>query len=452
MDNKEYVVKVNKAGLSNLIEYIDYTCPNCSKRCNNPNALTKHFLESHQEKVFVCRSCPKIFQQLTDLFLHARQNHSDPEKPPRDPSNYRFHCDLPTCNYMTNNGGTFEHHRRAHTKEKPFACEFCDKRFSQKTNRNTHQSRHNSEKIFPCGICQKQFKTYDIYLSHLRTREHELREHSENVIETMVRVTCLGCGCTLTSLFDIKNHTKTCSRELELEYRYKCDCSQLVKNLDELKQHLRAHKDIMTISCPICKEDGFDHMNKLNHHITRTHALRVQRKHVCRYCESTFSSAPEMRAHVAEMHDGEVNSRKSRGAIGRFLCDRPNCDFTANTEMHMRSHRRQHDRGIVGEDGQLEKQHREPMKRGRKRKLPDTRDIFQQLCGGFEGNSEQAAIGTDDGSAVEDVSASVLMQKRKRGRPKKEVTEAINASMLIATQIKSELQADSSEVPTIPGV
>lgn len=155
---------------------VTYRCPSCPAMYANANAFTKHMREKHFVKVYTCRQCEEFFETLSQLFLHARRSHVDPKKPKRNPANFKFHCDQ--CNYMTNNGGTMEHHKRAHTGEKPFVCDVCNKRFAQKANMKTHRNRHiHRDKIFRCDTCNKAFSSYDIYLAHLRTREHELREH-----------------------------------------------------------------------------------------------------------------------------------------------------------------------------------------------------------------------------------------------------------------------------------
>ena len=43
------------------------------------------------------------------------------------------------------------------TKDRPFACNTCSKRFTQKTHLIIHKRIHTGEKPFACHICHKRF-------------------------------------------------------------------------------------------------------------------------------------------------------------------------------------------------------------------------------------------------------------------------------------------------------
>ncbi|KAM7536874.1 hypothetical protein Aperf_G00000086471 [Anoplocephala perfoliata] len=331
---------------------ITYRCPSCPAMYSNANAFTKHMREKHFVKVYTCRQCDEFFETLSQLFLHARRSHVDPKKPKRNPANYKFHCDQ--CSYMTNNGGTMEHHKRAHTGEKPFVCDVCNKRFAQKANMKTHRNRHiYRDKIFRCETCNKAFSSYDIYLAHLRTREHELREHFAMMASSQLHLECLGCSLSFDSIYNLNKHTRGCRIVRSLQTKFRClPCNAYVSDVSALKAHVKAHEGSQIISCPVCGERGFPGFNQLNHHITRAHALKVNRRHVCRYCESTFEQKKDLDAHIRSMHAEERNARQSRGAVGRLKCRYGPCEFTTNSIMLLDRHHDQHRRQEEdGEDG-----------------------------------------------------------------------------------------------------
>ncbi len=61
-------------------------------------------------------------------------------------------------------------HKRVHSQERPFQCNYCEKGFKQKCNLRTHERRHLGEKPYRCDTkgCQKAFTTSSDLNRHTR--------------------------------------------------------------------------------------------------------------------------------------------------------------------------------------------------------------------------------------------------------------------------------------------
>ena len=64
-------------------------------------------------------------------------------------------------------------HEGIHTKEKPYQCSYCNKRFSRVSNKTRHERTHTKEKPYPCSYCDKSFSRVSHKTDHERTHTKE---------------------------------------------------------------------------------------------------------------------------------------------------------------------------------------------------------------------------------------------------------------------------------------
>ena len=58
-----------------------------------------------------------------------------------------------------------------HTKENPHECEFCKKKFSQKSSLNRHIRIHTGDRPFECDVCYRRFTDSANRTKHIRTHQ-----------------------------------------------------------------------------------------------------------------------------------------------------------------------------------------------------------------------------------------------------------------------------------------
>eukprot|EP01084_Bolivina_argentea_P166020 288337_1 len=155
------------------------------------------------------------------------------------------------CNYETKNKGHLTDHIRVHSKEKPFACNQCNKRFKQKGYLKTHIRIHTKEKPFECNYCNKRFRSKTNLNTHIRVHTNE-RPYK-----------CKFCDSAFKTSTDLRNHTRIHTGERPYECSY---CNKKFKTNSDCKAHIRIHTGEKPFKCDKCNKT-FTHSASCRKHI-----------------------------------------------------------------------------------------------------------------------------------------------------------------------------------------
>ena len=126
------------------------------KRTSKYRYLCQLFLVLLEEKMFLCKYCPKSFTRKYNAENHMR-THTN-ERP--------FVC--VTCSKTFARTSALSRHKKIHSREKEFICNVCKRAFSRRDSRAIHLQTHTCVKPFTCAICAKSFGQISTLRKHLR--------------------------------------------------------------------------------------------------------------------------------------------------------------------------------------------------------------------------------------------------------------------------------------------
>ncbi|XP_055542373.1 oocyte zinc finger protein XlCOF6-like [Wyeomyia smithii] len=177
---------------SNLIQHeqsqcgklATFACSQCDKCFFTAGGLKNHEKLHNNKRSYVCNQCGRSFLRKGVLKEHVNTVHSDVRL---------FKCTLCPKSFSSKN--VFLSHRLTHTKEKPFQCRYCEKRYRKTSDRTLHENQiHLGIRPFQCHFCSAAF---------IRDRERRLHERTHTKAKLY---TCEDCGEGYDKFAEFKQH------------------------------------------------------------------------------------------------------------------------------------------------------------------------------------------------------------------------------------------------------
>lgn len=330
-----------------------------------------------------CKFCPKIFQQISFLIQHQRENHQ-----------YKFGCGQ--CKAQFRDEYVFRIHLRKFGCSKRFGipalanielhesendlqasmpirnhiCQWpgCGKTFTRGSYLSNHMMTHSTERNFICNWsgCDKRYKTQAHLLNHLLVHkqhenyelpcpamdctmrflgESELRHHyyNEHVSEKQEMQKISRSLTTKLSNEDIPKKCKTITSIKVVEavddpVKYHCDfenCNFLATDVIQLQKHEKEkHAELLPFKCGQCGT-SFKKKSSLSNHV-KSHSGEF----ICSWNECRFrtNSSLILNRHIMSHNDYIINTNQLQEK--KFTCKLCKKVFSKRASIinHIRSH------------------------------------------------------------------------------------------------------------------
>ncbi|XP_067012466.2 zinc finger protein 271 isoform X2 [Anabrus simplex] len=263
----------------------EFKCNICGYEAPRKSALLLHQRRKHPPQ-YACNYCDKIFNSILTMKIHERTHTRLQAKSQEQTFFVCEYCGKPFRSKKT----LKEHHISAHSDEKPYQCDKCDKNYGSLSSLDIHKSTHSSETPCLCDLCGKTFK----HVSNLRSHK---RSHLDDMVKN--RQVCAKCGKGFRSRFHLSEHMNVHNGVRP----YSCDiCGKHFHKKIQLRQHGSAHSGTQPYKCHICGVK-FNRRGNMTQHVKRH---EQERKYTCRVCNESFPTLGAVLTHRKKHTELEV--------------------------------------------------------------------------------------------------------------------------------------------------
>ncbi|KAH8358768.1 hypothetical protein KR093_002274 [Drosophila rubida] len=194
-----------------------------------------------------------------------------------------------------------------------FQCHECGLTFSSQDLLKMHMHQTHNMQLhtrFVCKHCGHDFKYSAPLVEHLKSigvhfgykceecgqkfhSRHFLKKHRRRVHGVADEHICHICGKNFTTGFNLRNHIVRHAGTRP----HKCKlCSAAFSTTAELNNHKRTHDNVRPYPCRYACGKSFRHCSNRSTH-ERVHMDGSQRPYQCEYCDKSFVTKGDCRAH-----------------------------------------------------------------------------------------------------------------------------------------------------------
>lgn len=353
----------NDYSMQNDLEFIypKYHCKFCSKIFQQISSLIQHQRENHQYK-FGCGQCKAQFRDEYVFRIHLRKFGCSKRFGIPSLANIELHesendqtsmpirnhiCQWPGCGKTFTRGSYLSNHMMIHSTERNFICNWsgCDKRYKTQAHLLNHLLVHKQHENYelPCPAMNCTLR----FLGESELRQHYYNEHfdEKQEMQKMSRsLTLSSSSSAKVSNEDIPKKPKTITTTkivepvVDVGVKYHCDfknCDYFTTDIMQLQKHEKEnHAELLPFKCGHCGT-SFKKKSSLSNHV-KSHSGEF----ICSWNECRFrtNSSLILNRHMMSHKDYIINTNPLHEK--KFICKLCRKVFTKRASIinHIRSH------------------------------------------------------------------------------------------------------------------
>ena len=271
-------------------------CDLCEKSFASSLGLKGHVLRFHENYLWRCKYCKKLFASEAEKTFHEENSHPSMKCDQCEGTfkkgsiDLRKHmkikhlgithnCDV--CGKSFISDPVLRNHLKSVHSDKTDVCDICKNKFSSKYSLDTHKKMVHEQVRATCDFCGQSVLRKCLY-AHIKS------VHGKNL-------PCDICGKVIRKV-NMKEHINSVHYQIK---RFKCDiCGKGFPKQCRVDYHKNAVHLMIKIKCDLCTKE-YTSADVLKNHKIRDH---INKSETCKICWRAFSNKEEIRLHLKNVH------------------------------------------------------------------------------------------------------------------------------------------------------